>query len=234
MATATRGNIHRSVAGSLCPRKIVSPLKMMSHLSSLNVTVQPALQSGRMPINDATARCRTMCPVKLVGRPGIFISHSCVECTLLPSGKRIVNGCKATLLFLTSTPSITKMDVAPVSAIAWDVAIVIALRCSAVAFPKIVRAVDATIDVRRRVRAVTGLWCKQVEVKIVLSLSAMLKQKILGSKEEVVVAETKWLHSFAPHTFPSFAPNRQACVGSIVLCIPFVQAPHPCASFCCA
>jgi hypothetical protein len=40
-----------------------------------------------------------------------------------------VRGCAATRLFTTSTPSITKMDVAPVSATAWFGAMVIALMC---------------------------------------------------------------------------------------------------------
>ena len=175
-----------------------------------------------------------MCPVRHVGSPGIFISHSCVECTFLPSGKRIVMGVNATLLLSTSTPSITKIEVAPVSAMAWDVAIVIALRYSDVSFPSIERAVDA-IDVSPVCGDGGILWTddEQFDVTIVLSSSSRVKQKLLGSKEEVV-AETKWLHSFATHTFSFSAPNRQACVGSIVLCIPFVHASHPCASFCCA
>ena len=196
-----------------------------------------------MPSSDATERCGTMCPIKLVGRPGILISHVCDECTLRPSGKRIVNGRTATCLFSTSTPSITKMDVAPVSAMACDVAIVNAFRCSDVALPKRVRAVCA-IDGRLFPKTASRRF-EQLEATTVLSSSSMveatngvpslvtLKQKLLGSKEEVV-AETKWLHSFATHTRPFSAPNRQACVGSIVLYIPFVQASHPAASFCCA
>jgi hypothetical protein len=46
-----------------------------------------------MPINDATVNLGTMCPVKIVGRPGIMMLHMCVDFTLLPSSKLIVNGC---------------------------------------------------------------------------------------------------------------------------------------------
>jgi hypothetical protein len=70
-----------------------------------------------------------MCPVKiLVGRPGIVMSHMCVNFTLLPSGKLIVNGCNEGCKLLTGVPSMINMKVAPVSAIAWFVLIVIALR----------------------------------------------------------------------------------------------------------
>ncbi len=67
-------------------------------------------------------------PVKITGNPGIFMSHTCVDLIFLPSGRLTVSGFVANLLFSTSTPSITKMDVAPVSATARFIAIVITLR----------------------------------------------------------------------------------------------------------
>ncbi len=68
-----------------------------------------------------------MCPVSVTGNPGILMSHACIDLTFLPSGRLMVRGFVATCLFATSTPSITKMDVAPVSATAWFGAMVIAL-----------------------------------------------------------------------------------------------------------
>ncbi len=67
-------------------------------------------------------------PVKITGNPGIFMSHTCVDLIFLPSERLTVSGFFANLLFSTSTPSITKMDVALVSATARFIAIVIALR----------------------------------------------------------------------------------------------------------
>jgi len=54
------------------------------------------------------------------------MSQMCVDVTLLPSGKLIVIGLLALRRFLTGVPFIMKINVAPVSAIAFDVAIVIA------------------------------------------------------------------------------------------------------------
>ncbi len=50
----------------------------------------------------------------------------CVDVTLPPSGKLIVIGLSDLRIFLTGVPFITKIDVAPVSAIACDLAVVIA------------------------------------------------------------------------------------------------------------
>ena len=55
------------------------------------------------------------------------MSHACIDLTFLPSGRLMVRGFVATCLFATSTPSITKMDVAPVSATVWFGTMVIAL-----------------------------------------------------------------------------------------------------------
>ena len=125
---ALMGSIHKSVDGSLLPRKITFLLYITSQLALVNTTVHPALHSTWMPINDAIVNLGTMCPVKVTGRPGIVMSHMCVDFTLLPSGKLIVSGHDEGRKLLTGVPSMIKMDVAPVSAIAWSVIIVIALR----------------------------------------------------------------------------------------------------------
>jgi len=112
------GKVHKSVEGSLNPRKITCPLYRTSHFMSSKTTLHPALHRGRIPMRDATVNDGTMCPVRTVGRPGIAMSQICEDWTCLPSGKLICSGLVATRLLTTSTPSMMKMDVAPVSAIA--------------------------------------------------------------------------------------------------------------------
>jgi hypothetical protein len=85
-----------------------------------------------------------MCPVNVVGSPGILTSHMCVDLICRPSGRLIVRGFVAVHLFFTSTPSIMKIDVAPVSAIASDVAIVMALRYWFDGLPNILPAVSVS------------------------------------------------------------------------------------------
>ena len=105
------------------------------------MTVHPALQRGQMPMRDAMVNYRTMCPVKMVGRPGMFISHTCVECTFLPSGKLIVRGVRVTHLLLTGAPSMMNIDIGPVSTMAWLVTNVKALRYCGIKAPYSARAV---------------------------------------------------------------------------------------------
>jgi hypothetical protein len=88
-----------------------------------------------MPIKDAIDILGTMCPVKATGRPGIVMLQRCVDSTWLLSGKFIVNCFVAGRMFLMGVPSKMNMDVAPVSAIACDVAIIIALRYWGVGAP---------------------------------------------------------------------------------------------------
>ncbi len=121
------GRVQRSVLRSLSPLKITHPSYMTSHLTSSNTTLHPTLLRGRIPISEAVFRSGMMCPVSVTGNPGILMSHACADLTFLPSGRLTVRGFVATRLFATSTPSITKMDVAPVSAMAWFGAMVIAL-----------------------------------------------------------------------------------------------------------
>ena len=122
------GSIHKLVAGSLNPRKITCLLFITSHFDLVNTTEHPALYSTRMPINDAIVNLGTMCPVKIVGRPSIVMSHMCVDFTLLPSGKLIVNGCNEGRKLLMGVLSMINMEVALVSAIDWLIFIAIALR----------------------------------------------------------------------------------------------------------
>ena len=79
-------------------------------------------------MSDVTVNNGTICPVNIVGSPGMTMSHTCVVCTCLPSSKLIVGGLTSTRLMLTLAPSIMKMEVAPVSAMAYVVAIINAFR----------------------------------------------------------------------------------------------------------
>ncbi len=112
------GRVHRFVLGSLYPRKITCPLYTTSHLTLSKTTLHPTLHRGWIPMSEAVFSAGMMCPVSLPGNPGIVMLHTCVDFTFLPSGRFMVRGFVATRLFTTSTLSITKMDVALVSATA--------------------------------------------------------------------------------------------------------------------
>ena len=165
------GSVHKSVDGSLYPRKIIFSLYITSHFALVNTTVHPASHSTRMPINDAIVNLGTMCPVKITGRPGIVMSHMCVDFTLLPSGKLIVSGCDEGRKLLTGVPSMIKMDVAPVSAIAWSVIIVIALRYCRLGEPNTCRAMAAK-DERGAVGS--GIRAAELEQLDVMTVASSL------------------------------------------------------------
>jgi hypothetical protein len=136
--------------------------------------------------------------------------HTCVDFTLRPSGRLIINGLDATCLFATLTPSMTKMDVAPVSAIACNVLIVMVFKALCEVGPNNARAAMAHAC-GLCVRILTLLDEKQFDVITVLSLSHLPKERVktvsLGSREVKVFAETKSLILYA--IFFS-APPRQA------------------------
>jgi hypothetical protein len=79
-------------------------------------------------ISNAKAKSGTMCPMRTVGRPGMVMPHTCVNCTLSPSGRLIVNSLDATLFFATLTPSMINMEVALVAVIACNVAIMMVFK----------------------------------------------------------------------------------------------------------
>jgi hypothetical protein len=94
-------------------------------------------------MSNANAKSGTMCPVRSVIRLRMAMSHMCVDCTLCPSGRLIVNGLDATHLFTTSTPSMINMDVAPGSPIACNVMIVMAFKALCEVGPKNARVAVA-------------------------------------------------------------------------------------------
>ena len=50
-----------------------------SHFVSVKITLHPALHRTWMPMSDAIDNPGTICPVRIIRRPGMLISHSCVE-----------------------------------------------------------------------------------------------------------------------------------------------------------
>ncbi len=100
---------------------------MTSHFLSSKVTLHPALHRILMPIRDAIVIPGMICPVNIVGRPGMVMSQMWVETTLLPLGKVMMIGWSARCKFLTGVPFIMMIEVAPMSAMACVTAIVIVL-----------------------------------------------------------------------------------------------------------
>ena len=152
----------------------------------------------------------------------------------------MVSGVVAIRLFTTSTPSMIKIDVAPVSAIACVVAIVNAFRYWCVGQPNNFLAAVALVclGISRPIVTVQsglhvgGVACDKFDA---FTVASSVKPRVYWVGSEVlVVAETKWLHLFAIN-FNS-APHRQAIrwPGNTVLCIPLVHGSYPAVMNCCA
>ncbi len=123
----TIGRVHRSAIGSFMPVNIILPFHLTTHFSMSNLTMHPASVSTRIPKREAIDNSGTMCPTSVVGRPGIIISHMCVDITLHPSANATLSKHLAFRLLWTGVPSIIKNWVASKSAIALFDAIVIAV-----------------------------------------------------------------------------------------------------------
>ena len=100
------------------------------------------------------------------------MSHVCVDFTFVPSGRLIVSGRIAGRRLSHGVPSIMKIDVAPVSAIACDVAMAIALRYCGFGAPNSSCAVDAiNLLVVSFLISSFGPLCVRFDVTMVLSSS---------------------------------------------------------------
>jgi hypothetical protein len=106
------------------------------------------------------------------------MSHRCVDLTWLPSGKLIVNCFFAGQMFLMGVPSIMNIDVAPVSAIACNVAIVLALRYWGVGAQNRCRAVAANDGQESGCACIT--WCRRA----------------VGEQFDVLIVTLLLLHTF--------------------------------------
>ncbi len=113
--TTINGRVHRLVELSLQPHKRTLTSYITLHLFISKTIVRPTLHRGCIPIKDAMARCKTICPVKVCGKPGIALLQTCVDVTFLSSGILIVKAFVERHLFTTSTLSMIKINVAPVS-----------------------------------------------------------------------------------------------------------------------
>ena len=116
--SVSMGSVHKSADRSLLPFKIMFPLYHTSHLVLVNRTLHPELHNTLIPINNAMDNFGTMCPTNTFGSPGIVMSHVCVDITFVPSGRLMVSGQMAGHRFLHGVPSMMKIEVDPVSAIA--------------------------------------------------------------------------------------------------------------------
>ena len=108
-AEPTIGRVHRSVAGSFTPVKIIFPLYLTTHFLMSNLTVQPAAVRTRIPKREAIDNSGTICPMSVVGRPGIIMSHMCVDITRHPSAKATFSGHVVFCLLWTGIPSMTNI-----------------------------------------------------------------------------------------------------------------------------
>jgi hypothetical protein len=143
-----------------------------------------------MPMRDAIVNDGSMCPVNIVGRPGILISHTCVDWIFLPSGKLIVRGNTVIRLLSPAAPSMMKMEVMPVSATAWLSAIVKALRNCGVGLPKSALAITTIKGDALFVH--TCFVDTQLEVTTVaVSSSSYVDVLIWVGSKELAVAEMK-------------------------------------------
>ena len=117
-AGPTIGRVHRSVVRYFMPSKIILPLYLTAHFLMSNLTVHPASVSSQIPKREAIDNSGTMCPTRVVGRPGIMMSHMCVDITRRPTANSTLSGHVVFCLLWTSVPSMTKIWVAPESVIA--------------------------------------------------------------------------------------------------------------------
>ncbi len=179
-------------------------------------------------MSEAVLRSGMMCSVSVTGNPGIFMLHACVDLTFLPSGRLTVRGFVATRLFATSTLSITKMEVAPVSATTWFGAMVIALIYCSFGVPYMVLAAATNVG------SCCGFWrllvAKFDMTTITSSLSAM-ETTVMFSVGFRNKAEAKLLHLCAIST--PHCQNCPGCFGSLVLCILLVHVAYPWLIHCC-
>ena len=81
------------------------------------MTLHPASHNILMDISDAYARPGMMCAsFASFGSHGMSSMQVCVDGRQYPSGRFILSGCRAILMFVTGVPGKTKWPVAPATA----------------------------------------------------------------------------------------------------------------------
>ena len=196
------------------------------HSVAVKVTSQPADVRTRIPNSEATDSSGTMCPVRVVGRPSIATSHICVDVTIRPSARATRKGRVVGRRLTTGVPSMTKICVAPESAI--DIP------------GGSVTAPPATSVVLLCSWARHATWRVTFDAGTVMSSSSMSyvtfeKQLLAGSDEYETKNGAKHLNATALFA----APNRHmAFIRAFicVLCLPLVEQGWPksmyCGAFC--
>ena len=196
------------------------------------MTLHPASHSILIETNEVCASFGTICAFLAPwGKWGMFNSHSCVDFILCPSGSRIEIAFSVGFIFIAGAPGCKKCPVAPASAIAMFLGILIEL-CGAV-------------------NAIFGLFIFDVTI-VLSSSSSLISYCLLFFKVEYGLSVSK--HLFTLHLYVA-APNRQVPKGfcgaphcafpmfcdrihpfptpvpsASALCWPFMQAPwHSCA-----
>jgi hypothetical protein len=174
--------------------------------------MHPASVRTRIPNREAIDNSGTMCPTRVVGRPGSIISHICVDITRRQSANATFRGQVVIRLLRTGVPSITNICVAPESAIACD--------CFDGTF--VVNAVWYSMFLPLETLDVTTVMSSLLMVAYLLGVNV-----ILGSN--AVVITENGLHLRA--TSLPIAPNRHNC-GKTVLWQFLVQHLYPASMYC--
>jgi hypothetical protein len=114
-------SVHRSVAASSSPRKMILPLYQTIHAWFVIITAHPASVNTQLPNREAMDRSGMICPVRTNGSPIMWMSHMCVDITWQPSTRDTLSGIIVSHLLTAEVPSMTKIWVAPESAMASSV-----------------------------------------------------------------------------------------------------------------
>ncbi len=192
-----------------------------------NLTVHPASVSTRIPKREAIDNSGTMCPTRVVGRSGIMMSHMGVDITRRPSANATLSGHVVFCLLWTGVPSMTKIWVAPESAIASFNAIIIVTYAH---FDCCLGANEENADSRLVVDPFDTF-----DVTTVMSSSSMMNsltgENNRAGSDVVLITENVSLHLNA--TLPTIPPNHHIW-GKTVLWRLFVLHLYPALMYCCA
>jgi hypothetical protein len=141
-----------------------------------------------------------------------------------------MRGAVATRLLATSAPSIMKIDVDPVSAIAWFAAIVRGLNYCGIGLPNIALAVAANDGA---INFCIYFVLEQFEITTVAVLfSTQVTMVGMAGSRELGVTETKLLHLCATANISTPHHQLYLAVGSTDLSIPLVLGLYPTAMNC--
>ncbi len=155
------------------------------------------------------------------------VTHTC-RLYVHAARRFIVRGDKEICLLSTLAPSVMKMEVAPLSAMAWFVGFVRALKYCGKGLPNRACAVAPTV---------VGVFKPffRLDITIVMVSSSTLDNVLTveGSKEHEV-SVNKILHLCTNNKISTPHRKKFQAVGRTYLCIPLVHGSYPAAMNCCA